>query len=225
MIYDKLLRLPLFTGMSLDELQRIMSKTKIDFGKYEEGSAIVRKGEKCSRLLIVVDGTVESFAESDDGSFSLSELLHAPVILQQNAIFGRFQEFTRTVKAVSKVSTITLDKTEIQSLISKSMVFRLNLLGTFSTVLQKREQELWRQSATSLEDRIIFFFRLHCLTPVGQKFFKIKMQTLAGILNSKRRDVSQALNSLQDQHLLVLSRGKVEIPDMHRLLETGVMPL
>lgn len=219
MVYDKLLRLPLFTGMSLDELQRIMSKMRMDFGKYAEKSVIVNNGEKCSRLLIIVDGTVESCAQAEDGSYMLFETLHAPLVLQQESIFGRFQEFTRSFIAKTQVSTLTLDKSEIQSLISKSMVFRLNMLGLLSTRLQKHEQELWRQKGLSMEARIISFFRLHCLTPVGHKLFKIKMTTLAEILNAARIDVSHALNALQEKHLVILSRGKVEIPDLQLLLK------
>lgn len=217
MLYDKLLRLPLFTGMSYDELQRIMSKTKIDFGKVAEGNIVVRRGEKCSRLLIIIDGEVESTAEADDGSYTMTETLHAPVIIQQQSIFGRFQEFTRTITAITKVNTITLDKAEIQTLISKSFVFRLNMLGTFSTYIQKKEQELWRPTPSSLEDRIISFFRLHCLTPTGHKVFKIKMKTLADILNDSRINISRALNSMQKRGIINLSRGKIDIPDLHLL--------
>lgn len=221
MLYDKLLRLPLFTGMSLDELQRIMSKAKIDFGKVAEGNVVVRRGEKCSRLLIIIDGDVESVAEADDGSYSVTETLHAPVIIQQESIFGRFQEFTRTVIAKTKVNTITLDKSEIQSLISKSMVFRLNMLGTFSTALQKEEQKLWRQTNLTLQERIINFFLSRCLTPAGEKMFKIKMTTLAEAVNDSRLDVSRVLNALQSAKYVVLSRGKIVIPDLHALISSS----
>lgn len=217
-VYDKLLRLPLFIGMSYDELQRIMSKTKIDFGKVPEGSIFVRQGEKCSRLLIVIDGVVHYHGIADDGAFSVDEEIHYPHIVQLESIFGRFQNFMRTITAVTQVSTITIDKNEVLSLISKSLIFRLNLLGLLSTRIQKEEQENWHhQAKLKLEDRIVLLLRRKCLIPTGHKSFKIKMIDLADILNDSRLDVSTALNNLQSKGLIKLSRGKIDVPDMLKL--------
>lgn len=190
---------------------------KIDFGKVAEGNFVVKRGEKCSRLLIIIDGVVEYRTDADDGSYSVFETLNAPLIVQQECIFGRFQEFTSTVKALTRVNTLTLDKSEIQILISKSLVFRLNMLGTLSTSLQKGKQDLWHQHSQTLHNRIASFFRQRCISPVGYKIFKIKMQTLGEILNDSRLDVSHALNDMQRQGLVNLSRGKIEINDLHQL--------
>lgn len=218
MVYDKLLRLPLFTGMSLDELKNIIGKTKMDFDKKAEGMVIVRRGEKSGRMLIILDGEVESVAEADDGSYSLAETLHAPFIIQPEVIFGRFQEFTRTVRTTSPVSTVTIDKGDILTLVSRSLIFRLNMLGIMSTAIQRSRQELWRNNGRDLQQRLISFFRMRCITPVGHKVFKVKMTTLAGILNVSRLEVSHALNAMRARGVIVLSRGKVDIPDLHALL-------
>lgn len=218
MIYEKLLRLPLFTGMSLDELQSIMGKTKIDFSRAEAGSVITRQGARCGVLLIMTHGEAAATTTAYDGSYSLTETVTAPAIIQQEGIFGRFQEFTRTLTATTQVSTMTIGKPEVQKLAEHSLIFRLNLLGSLSTTIQKDNQELWRNGHPTLEARIVSFFRRRCLTLTGKKSFKIKMLTLADIVNDSRLDVSHALNNLQRAGLVKLSRGRVDIPDMHRLI-------
>lgn len=218
MIYAKLLQLPLFTGMSRDELKSIMSKTKMSFAKALPGNVIARQDSRCGVLLIMTDGEAECAAKAFDGSYTICERITAPAIIQPDGIFGRFQEFTRTLTALTPANTITIEKNEIQRLTEQSLIFRLNLLGTLSTALQKERQELWRGAPRDLETRIIDFLRRRCLSPTGSKTIMIKMQTLAAMLNDSRLDISHALNNMQGQGLLKLSRGKITIPDMHQLI-------
>ena len=97
-------------------------------------------------------------------------------------------------------------------------MFRLNLLNIFATQTQKTSRLLWQHVPDSLEDRIVRFFAQHCIYPAGPKVFHILMNRLADELNDSRLDVSRALNALQREGKIVLHRGRVEIPQMERLL-------
>jgi DNA-binding GntR family transcriptional regulator len=44
------------------------------------------------------------------------------------------------------------------------------------------------------------------------------MQQLADLLNDSRLDISLALNQMQEDGLLTLHRGRIEIPMIERLL-------
>lgn len=217
-VISNLLRLPFFMGMSREELQHVMAKTKMDFGKHCEGDVLAYAGEKCGKMLIVINGEVDIERQADGGLYKLSETLHAPVVIRPEGLFGRFQFFTSNVTARTPVSTITIEKNEIQKLMASSLIFRLNLLSFLSTSLQKCDYDIWQSSPSSLERRIINFFRRRCATPTGHKTFKIRMLDLADILNTSRLETSQALNKLQAAGLVKLSRGKVDIPSMQNLI-------
>lgn len=229
MKWDALASLPLFIGMSQEELEGIMTQFRIDFKKYEAGKTIVKRGDQCGKLIIVRSGDILCQARSDDGAYSMEETLSAPVMLQTNGIFGRFQVYTHTVKAITPVSTLTFEKEEIQKLLASSLIFRLNLAGILSTKLQKHEQRLWEQQyvpkgATdnekdidALQHRIKEFLRHRCLTPVGPKTFYIKMSTLGSILGYRRQEISIALNGMQKQGLVKLSRGKIVVEQMQKV--------
>lgn len=206
-----------------------MTQFRIDFKKFEAGKTIVKRGDPCGKLVIVGSGDILCQARSDDGAYSMEEVLSAPVMMQTNGIFGRFQVYTHTVKAVTPVSTLTFEKEEIQKLLASSLIFRLNLAGILSTKLQKSEQRLWEQQyiphgftnddkdLDALQHRIKEFLRQRCLTPVGTKTFFIKMSTLGTILGKRRQEISIALNGMQEQGLVKLSRGKIVVPQMQRI--------
>ena len=63
---------------------------------------------------------------------------------------------------------------------------------------------------------IIFFSR--CIYPAGAKTFYILMKQLANELNDSRLDISNALNEMEEDGLLNLYRGRIEIPMLERLL-------
>lgn len=219
-VYSKLARIPLFTGMSLDELHRIVSKVKISFLKFSASDIIVRQGDRCGYLCIILDGLAKCSSYSDDAGLAVDETVSAPAIMEVNGIFGLYQSFSHTFEALEDVSVLKIDKNEVQKILSASMIFRLNVVNALSTRLQKKEYDLWRPEPAGLPRRIISFLRRHCLTPSGQKMFHVKMQYLATELNVSRIDISRALNSLQDQSLLCLHRGRIEVPAMQKLIGT-----
>lgn len=229
MKWDALASLPLFMGMSQEELGAIMAQSRIDFKKYEAGKTIVKRGDPCGKLIIVNSGDILCQTRSDDGAYGMEEVLSAPVMMQINGIFGRFQVYTHTVKALTPVSTLTFEKEEIQKLLASSLIFRLNLATILSTKLQKREQKLWEQqyipqgstdaekALDTLQHRIKEFLRQRCLTPIGTKTFFIKMTTLGTVLGKRRQEISIALNGMQAQGLVKLSRGKITVEQMQKI--------
>ena len=217
-IYEKLLLFPLFQGMSRDDLELVAGHTRFGFSKMNQGSTIVTEGDDCRQLLFLINGTLRVETMADDRSYMVVEQLEAPVILQPEVIFGYTQRYTHTYIAKTDVNLITVGKDEVLRLSEDFLVFRLNLLNMFATQTQKSSRLLWQHVPVTLEDRIVRFFAQHCIYPAGPKMFHVLMNRLAEELNDNRLDVSRALNALQRDGKIVLHRGRVEIPQMERLL-------
>ena len=217
-IYEKLLLFPLFQGMSRDDLELVAGHTRFGFSKMNQGSTIVTEGDDCRQLLFLINGTLRVETMADDRSYMVVEQLDAPVILQPEVIFGYTQRYTHTYIAKTDVNLIIVGKDEVLRLSEDFLVFRLNLLNMFATQTQKSSRLLWQHVPVTLEDRIVRFFAQHCIYPAGPKMFHVLMNRLAEELNDSRLDVSRALNALQRDGKIVLHRGRVEIPQMERLL-------
>jgi CRP-like cAMP-binding protein len=217
-LYSKLVALPLFMGMSQEELHEVVSVTKFEFMKYTAGEVVAQEGDLCGRLLLLVDGMLEVVTPADDHSYMVYETSGAPAVLQPECAFGFSQRFTRTFTARSSCSLISIEKKEILTLTDNSLIFRLNLLNLISTALQKRQRDVWHSVPHDLNQRICRFFVTHCMHPAGHKVFKMKMTRLAAELNANRLQVSRALNAMQDARLLTLRRGIIEIDSLEKLL-------
>ena len=112
-IYDQLLQFPLFQGMSHDDLEIVAGHIRFGFLKVSAGKRIVTAGDPCNQLYFVISGMVKVEHFADDGRISVMEHMSAPYVIQQEAIFGYYQRYTRNVTAQTDVSLLTIDKEEM----------------------------------------------------------------------------------------------------------------
>lgn len=217
-LYDHLLQFPLFQGMSRDNLAQVAGHTKFGFLKCEPGQTLVSEDDPCEQLYFLLSGSLYLETRSDDHSYSVVEQMQAPYMLQPEAIFGYNQRYTHNVKALTASSFITIGKNEVLRLSDEFLVFKLNLLNIYATQSQKLLRYPWRHRPGSLAERIIRFLSQHCVYPAGPKTFHILMTQLAEEVGDSRLNVSRALNQLQSDGLLILRRGRIEVPLMERLL-------
>lgn len=217
-IYDRLLQFPLFQGMSREDLEIVAGHTRFGFLKMTAGRQVIHAGEPCTHLYFLINGSLKVESFSDDGRYSVVEQMSSPYILQQESIFGYYQRYTHNFYALTDVNFLMLDKEEVVRLSEDFLVFRLNLMNHLATQAQKLIQAQWRRSPQSLQERVVRFFFLHTLYPAGPKTFHILMERLAEEVNDSRLNVSRVLNRLQTMGLLELHRGRIEIPQVERLL-------
>lgn len=217
-IYDKLLQFTLFQGMSHADLMEVVGHTKFGFSKQDAGQFIVKNGDTCRHLIFLTAGTLSVETVSYDHTCRVIETVNAPYAIQAEQMFGLTQRYTSTFKTLTDCSFITIDKQEVMLLLETQLVFRLNMLNTLAADSQRQRQRVWRSAPQSLRERIIRFFFSRCLYPAGPKTFYILMTQLAAELNDSRLDISHALNDMQDNGMITLHRGRIQIPMLERLL-------
>ena len=217
-IYDRLLQFPLFQGMSRDDLEIVAGHTRFGFLKVAAGRQIIHAGDPCNHLYFLVNGTLKIETFSDDGRYSVTEQMSSPYILQQESIFGYYQRYTHNFYALTDANFLTLDKEEVVRLSEDFLVFRLNLMNHLATQTQKLIQAQWRRNPLSLRERIVRFLFQHTLYPAGPQTFHSLMERLAEEVSDSRLNVSRTLNRMQETGVLELHRGRIEIPQLERLL-------
>lgn len=217
-LQEHLLELPLFQGMSRNDLEQIVSETKFRQLSCTKGKTFVHEGDACSRLYFLVKGSVTTTCHADDKSYSITETLTAPNILQPERIFGLTQRFTRTFTAKSNCELICIGKKEIMLLSDKYEIFRLNLLNIICTQSQRSNRQLWKPKLKDIRHKIIRFIESRSLRPAGEKTITIKMERLAYEISESRLNVSRELNAMQSEGLISLKRGEICVHAFEKML-------
>ena len=151
-------------------------------------------------------------------SYHVTEILRPPYSLQPESLFGLWQHFTQDVFTADSTELISIDKAEVRKLADQYLVFRLNLLNLLATRIQKLQRQTWWSQTLSTRQRIIQFIRQHISYPAGEKSIKITMQQLADEIHKSRLNVSRELNKMQQEEIISISRGVINIPAIELLL-------
>lgn len=216
-MYDKLLLLPLFQGLSREDLTTILGKVKFHFQKYPTGSKLIGQGDKCDALFFILDGKVASERRNEEMRYAVYETSESPQLVEPYSLFGMYPTYTASYYAMGSTSALSIRKSDILSVLSKYNIFLINYLNLLSNHAQCLTRKQWSIHPGDTGENIVNFLRSQCLTMKGEKQLNIRMEDFATLTGETRINISKELNDLQGKGLLSLSRKIITIPDMERL--------
>lgn len=215
---DSILALPLFQGINSNDIDEVRNNGYLCSSQLRKGLTLINEGDKPDALTIVTSGVITRLTDSDDHSYRMEETLYAPLLIEPEHLFGISQRYTSTYITATAVNVTTISKASVIEMMEKSMIFRINVLNTLSTLSHKRHQTLWHQQSSDIPKRIIRFIKDHCSYPAGQKQLHISMLDFAKELGCSRLEISKALHILEDKELIKICRQRIEIPMLELLL-------
>ena len=218
-MYDNLLLLPLFQGLSKNDITSIIEKVKLHFLQYREGETFIQQGDCCNKLCFLLKGKVIAHTQDKEYAYSLSEVLGEPYIIEPQSLFGMSTCYTASYRAQTTVHVLTIDKSFLFSELDKYEIFRLNYLNILSNQCQRTHQKLWNNHIGNLNKKFVNFIAVRSQKQTGEKILQVTMEDLANLINETRINLSRLLNDLQDKGLVQLKRKEIHIPAFEKLTE------
>ncbi len=210
----KLLNVSLFQGFSRLDFLDIVEHTPLDFHTFKPRAVMIERGTEVEHLCLVLNGEVEAETESPDHTYLYRERLHAPFVVEMENLFGLHNRYTHSLRALTTVQMVTIDKQSVRVLLQRYPTFQINFYNQLSTRVQNSRKWLWVKQPSDLQARFRLFLQQRSVRLIGEKFLRIKMTDLAEELGTTRLRVSQMLGQLSEKGALRFSRGNIFI---HRL--------
>ena len=217
-MYDKLLKLPLFQGLSRNDLTVILEKVKVEFRSYLPKEYIVQQNDTCSELIFILNGTVKACTIDSTYKFTLCEEMSNETLVEPYSLFGLRPFYNASYQAETLTNVLVIKKIYILPLLCRYDIFNLNYFNLLSSRTQVLQQKLWNTHIGGTLEKIVHFLVLRCTTNAGMKELTITMEDLAGLLNDTRINVSRALNKMQEMGYISLSRKVIKINDLSDLI-------
>lgn len=216
-IYQRLLTLPLFQGLSQNDFNEISNTTRFHFRTLRPRTIVMRQGEECTKLTFVLHGTYVVSRMSDLRDYELLEKYSRPTLLQPECLYGISPRSLRTVTCESSLQILEVNKTTLFDVLMRYETFRLNFLNYLSTMVQRADSLLWRPRKMTLPSRLADFIASRSLYPAGEKHLRIRQRVLADHFFTSVPVISQLLKQLEEAGVIQMRRGIIEVPALERL--------
>ena len=80
-MFDILLNLPLFAGVSRTKFSEIVGNTKFHFLKYMPGESMIKAGDVCTHVKFIISGAACISIANTNNRFIVNQTLQAPAVI------------------------------------------------------------------------------------------------------------------------------------------------
>ncbi|MBR4779020.1 MAG: Crp/Fnr family transcriptional regulator [Bacteroidaceae bacterium] len=213
---SQLLSMPLFQGLTMDELMKLLEQVRPDFLHFED-AYIQRSGERHNRLLYILRGNVVRELSGPGGRFLFTEVLDESTFIEISSLFGRDTSLRASYRAVGEAVLLAFDKSYMFNVFGHFSIVQLNILNLYCAYSQSLLERQSMPIGDEIHTLFCHFIRSLCENPRGEKQLKMTRNDLALQLGCNRRRMSELIVSWQKAGLVDLSYSQISIPDLIRL--------
>lgn len=229
MTYSQLTSIPLFMGISGDDLAVIMDRVELLDIELMPGEVFVRSGDVCHCMAIVREGVIRRAREYQRGAFvnnrkqqteiryEVSEALMPGFILEPEILFGLEQRHQNTWVAETSCHLTLISKDDIRQTLMYVPVWRINFMNMLCTQLQRTREDVLMVKMPDEEARLCHFLRCHASENGKSMETDITLEQLGSCLGLERRNVSSVINSLEKHGVISKERHRILVPDLGNL--------
>ena len=191
--------------------------------KISKGTVIHNGSMDCTGLLLVKSGQLRAYILSDEGrEITIYRLFDRDMCLFSASCIMRSIQFEVTIETEKDTELWIIPADIYQSIMEESAPvsnYTNELMATrFSDVMWLMEQVMWK----SLDKRVAAFL-LEVMSIEGTAQLKITHETIANHLGSHREVITRMLRYFQNEGMVKLSRGTIEITNAEKLEELNDM--
>ena len=184
-----------------------------------KGTVIHNGSMDCTGLLLVKSGQLRAYILSEEGrEITIYRLFDRDMCLFSASCMMRSIQFEITIEAEKDTDLWIIPVNTYQSIMTHSAPvanYTNELMATrFSDVMWLMEQIMWK----SLDKRVAAFL-LEEASIEGTNRLKITHEYIANHLGSHREVITRMLRYFQNEGMVKLSRGMIEITDGKKLAE------
>lgn len=106
-MYQQMMQLPLFQGVSTEKITALVEKLPFHFLKFRNGEQIFAAGDPCTHIKFIVSGQVRLEMPCNELRVSLLQTLSTPHVLAAEYLFGRETAYPYTAIAQGAVASFS----------------------------------------------------------------------------------------------------------------------
>lgn len=216
-MYQQLMQLPLFQGVSTEKITELVEKLPFHFLKYRSGEQIVAAGDPCTHIRFIVSGKVRLETSSSRLKVSLEQILATPNVLAPDYLFGRDTTYPFSAFAEGGCGILQLLKGDYIKMINTDKVFLFNILNFLSSGSQRGIAMALAARDGSVEERLAMLMNVLVAPGATDVVLKFKQKDLCSLLGTQRTTLVSMFDRLSEQEILEYDSSEMRFLDMDAL--------
>ena len=218
-MYQQLMQLPLFQGVSTDKITSLVEKLPFHFLKFRNGEQILAAGDPCTHLKFIVSGRVRVSVPFDHLRVTLSQTLASPHVLAAEYLFGRETVYPFSAVADGPCGILQLIKGDYIRMVNSDKVFLFNILNYLSSGSQRGISSVLSVKDGSVVERLATLVDGLTVPGATDIVLNYKQKDLCTLLGTQRTTLVVTLDRLQEQDILEYDSNELRLLDLRGLLE------
>ena len=216
-MYDTILSLPLFKGVSHDQLSEFLLKTNVDFIKYQAGEIFCRPGEECDEVRIIVSGTARLSMQTHSENLLITEICGNGRVLGAERLFGLNTHCRGTGTALEPVSILHFSKEQYIEALQSQRIFLINYLNYLAARAQRASDILQEGNSASLAN--IIYIWILALTDANAIGYEVNCtpDNLSELTNIPEKELLKQINEMKASGIVTQSGDTIFVSDRHKL--------
>ena len=207
--------LPIWNDLTADQRQRIADV--IEYRQVKKGTHIHDSSADCLGLVLVRSGQLRCYILSEDGrEITIGRLFEYDVSLLSASCVMPDMQFNVMIEAEKDTAFWSIPACLFKNLVDESLAisnYARNLLSSnFSELMWLMEQIMWK----SFDKRLAAFLLEEAAIEESREL-KMTHEKIAAHLGTAREVVTRMLRYFQNEGMVTLTRGAVELTDTKKL--------
>lgn len=218
-MFQTLMQMPLFHGVSYNKLSEIIGKHRFHFLKYADREKIISAGETCTHLSTIVSGKARVTICSPDERVKVSQTLEAPEPIAPDFFFGRTTRYPASVAAIGECGIMQIEKNDYIEIINSDRVFLFNYLNMLSINAQLSTDGVLALTSGDLRKRIAYW--IVALTQLNGKeiTMECRQRDLYAVFGVQRQSLTAALGEMKESGILEFTATRIDVSDRKSLIK------
>ena len=218
-MYQQLMQLPLFQGVSTEKITALVEKLPFHFLKYRNGEQIFAAGDPCTHIKFIVSGQVKLEQAFSHLRISFCQALTTPHVLAAEYLFGKETTYPFSAVANGPCGILQLRKSDYIKMVNTDKVFLFNILNYLSSGSQRSVSSLQSIKDGTVTERLAMMVDSLALPGACDVEFHYKQKDICVLLGTQRTTFIASLDKLSEMDIIDYDTNVLRILDVRQLTD------
>lgn len=202
-LYESLATLPLFRGISAQELASIADKVHLRWLNIVSDQPFIQADEPCQHIAYLTEGEMTKTTSYDNATYTVTERIKGPCIIEPEQLYGLTCAYQSNYRTVTTCKLLLISKQDIRDTLMNIPIWRINLLNHYASMIGKLKRDN-EARPYDIKEKIMHFGAERPQT------LKIRMIDLAHYLGTSRTTISHILHELESEGKIKMTPNLIE---------------